>query len=409
MNIRGIIALAFTSIVEHPLRSLLTSLGIIIGVATVYAMLALGDMTQKKVEESLDSIGARTINVFRDWGGRRSSQSRPILPFTEQDVIDMRTIPGVYAATGAVTGRNPTIATDTSDISGNFLGIDTDYVDAVGSVITLGENISFVDVDQSAPVALVSEGIQQRMFNNQNPLGQMIKVNNVALTIKGVVSPAEDTGISFGNDDVFVWAPITIARARIEGGNRFVTRYVENIKVVGNKGADFGLIEDEMNIILRRTRGLKAGDRPDYRVFTQRGWQERAAEETKGIGIMLAAMGAISLLVGGVGVMNIMLVSVTERTREIGLRMALGAQKRDIMMQFIAEALMLCLLSGIVGLVLGFGMSKFFIELTKEEMVFNPSVALLAFAASFVTGLIFGFLPARRAANLNPIEALRHE
>lgn len=409
MNLRAIIALAFTSIIEHPLRSLLTSLGIIIGVATVYAMLALGDMTQKKVEESLDSVGARTIQVWRDWGRRRSSQSRPVFPFTEQDVNDMRAIDGVFAATGTVTGRSRTIATETNDVSGNFMGVDPDYLKAEGTEMKLGENISFADIDQSAPVAVISEGIQKRLFNNQNPLGQTIKVRNVALVIKGVVAPAENAGISFGNDDIFVWSPITTARERIEGGNRFVLNHVENIKVVGEKGADFKRIEEEMNIILRRSRGLKTDAPPDYRVFTQRGWQERAADETKAIGIMLAAMGAISLLVGGVGVMNIMLVSVTERTREIGLRMALGAQKRDIMMQFLSEALMLCLLSGIVGLILGYGMSKFFIELTKEDMVFNPSVALLAFAASFVTGIIFGFLPARRAAKLNPIEALRHE
>jgi len=408
MMIFASLGLAANSIIERPLRSFLTSLGIIIGVAAVYAMLALGEGAKKQVEESLNSISTRTMQVWPDWNRRRSSQTRPAMPFTETDVKEMRSINGVYAATGTITGRSYTIATDRSDVSGNFLGVDPDQLKASGSEITLGENISFADIETRRPVAIISEGIQQRLFDNQNPLGQSIKVNNVAFTVKGVATKA-DSDISFGNDDLFVWAPVTVARERIIGGNRFVQNYVSNIRVVGEIGADLDRIESELDIILKRSRDLRAGATPDYRIISSRGWRQQAAEQTKSLSFLLAAMGAISLLVGGVGVMNIMLVSVTERTREIGLRMALGAQKTNIMTQFLTEALLLCILSGIVGLGLGFYMSKLAMKTMDVKLVFSPTVALISFGSALMIGVVFGFLPARRASQLNPIEALRHE
>ena len=408
MSALSTLGLAASSIIERPLRSLLTSLGIIIGVAAVYAMLALGEGAKKQIEESLNSISTRTMQVWPDWNRRRSSQSRPSMPFTEQDIIEMRSINGVYAATGTLTGRSYTIATDTNDVSGNFLGVDPDQLKASGSELKMGENISYADIETRRPVAVISEGIQQRLFDNQNPMGQSIKVNNIAFTIKGVATKA-DSNISFGNDDIFVWAPITVARERVIGGNRFVQNHVSNIRIVGDLGQDLDSIEEEINIILRRSRDLKVGAPPDYRIFSSRGWQQQAAEKTSSLSFLLAAMGAISLLVGGVGVMNIMLVSVTERTREIGLRMALGAKKSNIMNQFLTEALLLCIFSGVVGLTLGFLMSKVAMDTMDVKLVFSPFVALVSFGSALMIGVVFGFLPARRAAGLNPIEALRHE
>jgi putative ABC transport system permease protein len=408
MSALSTLALAASSIIERPLRSILTSLGIVIGVAAVYAMLALGEGAKKQVEESLNSINTRTMQVWQDWGRRRSSQSRPAMPFTEQDVKELRAINGVFAATGTLTGRSYTIATASNDVSGNFLGVDPDQLKATGGEMVMGENISYADIETRRPVAVISEGIQRRLFDGQNPLGQTIKVNNIAFTVKGVTSKP-DSDISFGNDDTFVWAPITVARERVLGGNSFIQNHVSNIRVVGEIGTNLDTIEEEMNIILRRSRDLKVGAPPDYRIFSSRGWRQKAAEDTKALSFLLAAMGAISLIVGGVGVMNIMLVSVTERTREIGLRMALGAKKSNIMSQFLTEALLLCILSGFVGLAAGFYASKLAMETMDVQLVFSPSVALISFGSALLIGVVFGFLPARRAAKLNPIEALRHE
>lgn len=408
MSVVSTLALAASSIVERPLRSILTSLGIVIGVAAVYAMLALGEGAKKQVEESLNSISTRTMQVWPDRNRRRSSQARPSMPFTEQDIRELRSINGVYAATGTLTGRSYTIATETNDVSGNFIGVDPDQLKATGGEMVSGQNISFADIETRRPVVVISEGIQRRLFDGQNPLGSTIKVNNVAFMIKGVTSKPE-SDISFGNDDLFVWAPITVARERVIGGNSFVQNHVSNIRVVGEMGQDLDAVESEIDIVLRRSRDLKAGAPPDYRIFSSRGWRQQAAEDTKALSFLLAAMGAISLITGGVGVMNIMLVSVTERTREIGLRMALGAQKSNIMNQFLTEALLLCILSGFVGLAVGYYMSKLAMDTMDLELVFSPSVALIAFGSALLIGVVFGFLPARRASRLNPIEALRHE
>ena len=379
-----------------------------IGVASVYAMLALGEGAKQKVEESLNSISTRSLQVWPDWNRRRSSQSRPQMPFTEHDVTEMRAIDGVFAATGNLQRSRMTIATDIDDVSGNLLGVDSDYLKSGGGEMILGTNISFADIEQKAPVAVISDGIQKRLYNGQNPIGQTVRVNNVAFTIKGVTGKPESS-VSFGNDDTFIWIPLPVARERIIGGNRFVRGNVSSVKVVGQVGSNLDRIEQEMNVILRRARDIKIGAPPDYRIFNSRGWREKAAESTKSVSYLLAAMGAISLLVGGVGVMNIMLVSVTERTREIGLRMAVGARGAHIMAQFLTEALLLCVLSGIIGLAIGFGMFRFATEKMDIELALSPIVPVIAFSSAVLIGVIFGFLPARRAARLNPIEALRHE
>ncbi len=405
--------LAVSSIFEHPMRSLLTSLGIIIGVAAVYAMLSLGEGAKREMEKSLNSVSSRTIQIWPNWvRGRRVSQLKPIPALSEKDVEEMRGIDGVFAATGNIQ-RSGTLATDNSDVSGNFLGVDPEYLKTTGGEMLLGDNISYADIAQSAPVVVISEGVMKNLYSNQNPIGQKLKVNNVAFVVKGVTLPVE-SDMSFGNDDLFAWAPISTARERVIGGDRFVRGDVRNIKVVGEIGADFDRINDEIEVILNRSRGIGVGDAPDYRLFSSRGWRQRSADSMRSITYLLAAMGGISLLVGGVGVMNIMLVSVTERTREIGLRMAVGARKSDILTQFMTEAVVLCSFGGLMGLAVGISLAQLPAKLggasnSALKMAFSPTIALIAFGSAFFIGVVFGFLPARRASQMNPIEALRHE
>jgi putative ABC transport system permease protein len=404
MSALSTLGLAASSIIERPLRSVLTSLGIIIGVAAVYAMLALGDGAKQKVEESLNSVSARTFNVWPE-RGRRSSQTKPRMPFKEIDVQEIRNIPGVMAASGELA-RSATIATETGDVAGRIYGVDTDFLAVEDASLVLGENITYSEIENSEPVVLISQSIMDRLFNGQDPRGESVKVNNVSFTVKGVFKTPPS---NWGGSDLDVWAPISVARDRVIGGDRFIQNHVSSLKAVGELGADLNLIEREMNVILKRSRSLKTDEPPDYRLMNWRAGREQAAEETKAISFLLAAMGGISLLVGGVGVMNIMLVSVTERTREIGLRMALGAKKSNIMSQFLTEALLLCIISGFAGLVAGYYMSKVAMDTMDVELVFSPTVAMIAFGSALLIGVVFGFLPARRAASLNPIEALRHE
>ena len=403
------LALAFTSLVERPLRSLLTSLGIIIGVAAVFAMLAIGEGSRRAVLEQLNSASTRTVNIYQDWDRRgRASQSRPRRPFSEADVLEMRAIPGVIAATGSLD-RNANLVSETADWSSTVRGTDPDYLIANDFTLTAGEGISFVDVDQNATVAVVGQTVARTLYRDQNPIGQRLKVDNIPFTIKGVVGPTERQNWGGRDPDDFVLIPTTTARNRIMGGNTYVTNYVDSIQVVASSTDALPRIQQEIDVILRRSRGLKANDAPDYRVFNFAANINAAAEASRVLSMLLAAMGTVSLVVGGVGVMNIMLVSVTERTREIGLRMALGARRSDIMSQFMSEALMLCLFGGLVGLAVGYYTSFLPIENDDLKLVFSQSTALLAFGSAMLIGVVFGVLPARRASRLNPIEALRHE
>ncbi len=403
------LALAFTSLIERPLRTLLTSLGIIIGVAAVFAMLAIGEGSRRAVLEQLNSASTRTVSIYQDWDRRgRASQSRPRRPFSETDVLEMRNIPGVTAATGSLD-RNANLISETADWSSTVRGTDPDYLLANDFTLTAGEGISFVDVDQNATVAVVGQTVARTLYRDQNPIGQRLKVDNIPFIIKGVVGPTDQQNWGGRDPDDFVLIPTTTARNRIMGGNTYVTNYVDSIQVVANSTDALPRIQQEIDVVLRRSRGLKANDAPDYRVFNFAANINAAAEASRVLSMLLAAMGTVSLVVGGVGVMNIMLVSVTERTREIGLRMALGARRSDIMSQFMSEALMLCLFGGLVGLAVGYSTSFLPIENDDLKLVFSQSTALLAFGSAMLIGVVFGVLPARRASRLNPIEALRHE
>lgn len=401
--------LAISSLVEHPMRSLLTSLGVIIGVGAVFAMLAIGEGTTRQLMEQANSVSTRTMTVYQDWGRRsgRSSQARPRKPFIESDVEEFRNIPGVVAASGEVS-RNVSAVSETADWNSTLTGIDTDYLNANDLTVQRGRAINFVDLDQRATVALIGQTIARTLYRDQDPIGQRIKVNNIPFEIIGVVNPSDQQNWRGQDPDDFILAPLTTARNRVTGGNQYVSSHVDSIKVVGGPDANLQRIQAEMDVILKRSRAINATETPDYRIFNfaaniaARGKTERTGT------LLLAAMGIVSLIVGGVGVMNIMLVSVTERTREIGLRMAIGAKKSDILTQFLTEAVLLCLFGGLAGLALGYSVAllPFWGDIS---LVYTLQTALIAFGSAMFIGVVFGFLPARRAAQLNPIEALRHE
>lgn len=405
------IQLALSSLIEHPLRSALTSLGVMLGVAAVYFMLAIGEGSKQEILDQLNNIETRSMRVFQDRSRRgRASSQREWAPFSEDDLIRIRNVGGVYAATGRLS-KTVTAVNEFSDWSTDLQGIDLDYVKANELKIVAGESISAADLERRETVAVIGQTVLNTLFRGSNPIGERIKIDNIPFTIKGVAGTVERTDFR-GNDlDNIVLIPRTTARNRIFGGNDLVRDYVTGLEIVGATLEALPRVEREVNEILRQTRNIKSNDAPDYRIFNFSANRQQSARTQQILSIFLAVAGSIVLLVGGVGLMNIMLVSVTERTREIGLRMALGARQIDILFQFLIEALVISFLSGLLGLGLSHGIAYFVGPLLPDGMtlLFSANVAALAVSTSLVVGIVFGFLPARRAAQLNPIEALRHE
>ena len=407
----SILRLAIGSLIEHPLRTALTALGVMLGVAAVYFMLAIGEGSKQDILEQLDSISARSMSVFPDRSRNgRSSTQRVWRPFSEDDIIRIRGIGGVLGATGSLS-QSVTAITETSDWTTDLHGIDLDYLKTKDIKLVAGEPINSADLERRDTVAVIGQTVLNTLFRGENPIGARIKVNNVPFTVKGVLGTIEATSFRGNDQDNLILVPRTTARNRIFGGNDLVRDYVNGIEIAGTTQDALPRIEREVGEILQQTRNLKPNEAPDYRIFNFSANRQQSARAQQILSVFLASAGAIVLLVGGVGLMNIMLVSVTERTREIGLRMALGARQIDILIQFLVEAIMISFLSGLLGLALAHGLAYFVSPLLPDGMrlLFSPDVALLAVSTSLVVGVVFGFLPARRAAQLNPIEALRHE
>ena len=402
------LVLATGSLLERPFRTILTMLGIVIGVAAVFAMLSIGEGSRQKILENIDSAEARTISIFPNWGNRRASARRAWKPFNEQDILDIQAIPGVEAATGDLSSEY-SIVSETSDWRANVIGADPQYLAANDLQMLRGRAITETEIERRETVAVIGQSVVRSLFRGQDPMGERIKIQNIPFEVIGIV--AETDGTNWRGQDLnnFVLVPRPTGRARLFGGDRLVRNQVRSIRIVGESQAALSRIEREVDFILRRSRGLTADEAPDFRIFNFSANRQAVAETQRTLSLLLATMGAVSLIVGGVGVMNIMLVSVTERTREIGLRMAIGARGSDILGQFLTEALLLSVLSGFLGLALGFAVAQVSLVTDEIEMVFSPHIALLSFGSALLVGVVFGFLPAQRASQLNPIEALRHE
>lgn len=413
------VRVALDGLVVNKMRSALTMLGVIIGVASVIALMSIGEGAQASITEEITNIGTNLLFVSpgASESGPVSSASGSATSLTYSDaeaIADPANVPDA-AFVAPEYSQNAQVIFGDANINTSLLGTTGEYLSAYDLELASGRFIEEKDVDKRANVAVLGYQAAQDLFGGFDPIGQKIKIalsggsgGRVSLSVVGVLEEKGDSMIGSADDTVFV--PITTAQTKIfEGRNALGQPIVTRVNVVAASEDRLEAVMDQIDALLRSRHNLDASEEADFSVMSQTDMLSMMTTVTDILTIFLGAVAGISLLVGGIGIMNIMLVSVTERTREIGIRKAVGARRSDILTQFLMEAVILSLLGGSLGILLGVGLAQL-VSLTGllESLVTLNSV-LLAVGFSAAVGLFFGIYPANQAAKLNPIEALRYE
>jgi putative ABC transport system permease protein len=400
-----LLKLAGRSIGRNTMRTALTTLGILIGVASVTVMVAVGQGAQQQVHAQIGSLGSNLIVVVPG-NITQGGVSQGAGTFSRLTVEDVEAIDRNGTLLTAVS---PVVMTRTQVIgpAGNWRtsiqGVDADYQQVRDWPVAEGAFFTEEDVFARRKVALLGKTVADALFPGESPVGRRVQVRDTLLDVMGVLAPKGQMASGQDQDDV-VLLPYTTAQARLSGQVR-----IPQILVSAASSGDLPAAQEEVRAALRDAHGIAPGDEDDFTVRDQTQIAEAAAGATRIMTMLLAAIASISLLVGGIGVMNIMLVSVTERTREIGIRMAIGARDRDVMVQFLVESVVLSLLGGLAGAAAGIGGAALLAHFTGWMVSVPPATIALALGFSGAIGVFFGFQPARKAAALNPIQALRYE
>jgi putative ABC transport system permease protein len=405
MKIRLLIFVALKSIARNKMRSLLTMLGIIIGVGSVITMVALGEGSQKDIEGDVASLGTNLLMVrpgsmqtggVRGGAGTRASLSMNDVNRLKKNGTLLRWVSAEVRANGQVIAGNNNWNTTITGVAPEYLLI-RNYQIAKGSFFTERDSKS------RAKVAVLGKTVTDELFPNQDPVGQRIRIRNVPFRVIGVL--AEKGQSSMGNDqDDIILAPDTTVLFRLSDG-----KFVNDISASAVSAEQMDAAKIQLKALIHSEHRLSADAEDDFLVRDQTEIIDIATSVTGTLTMLLSSVAGVSLLVGGIGIMNIMLVSVTERTREIGIRLAIGARPSDILAQFLVEASILSLIGGLLGIVSGLGAASGIGLLLGVSVVINPMVVSVTVLFTGAVGVFFGFYPARKAANLNPIEALRYE
>jgi putative ABC transport system permease protein len=410
MTIWDSILIAVRALRINLLRSVLTTLGIVIGVASVIILVAVGTGASGEVDKQIKALGTNMLVVFpgsmRVMG--RQGGAGTDIPLSETDVAGIRDkIAGVVAVSGQIEDSGPVVrgnANWTSSLS----GVHAEYAMVRDWPIVAGRDIEQADVRSGAKVAVIGATVVKEVFAGENPIGASIRLKNVPFEVVGVLAPKGQSVMGRDQDDI-VLLPITTARLRVSGKSQVQNDRVGRIYVKVDEGYDMAEVQEDIETFLRQRRKARPGAEDSFSVRNLAETMKARSEVLTTMSYLLAATSVISLIVGGIGIMNIMLVSVTERTREIGLRMAVGGRRRDIMLQFLVEAVSLCLMGGLIGIVIGVSASTAIAFVANWPVLVSPAVLGGALAAAAATGICFGLFPARRASLLNPIDALRSE
>jgi len=395
---------AIRALHRNKTRSMLTALGIIIGVAAVIAAFAVGTGANKSIDEQIASFGSNFIIVFPDRSAMSSSGTVRYLTFEDAKAIE-KDVSGIEAVAPMVDTSVQLIYGNTN-WSTNVTGSTSKYSPVQDREIEYGRDINDSDVRQAAKVTVIGKTIVDKMFFGENPLGKSIRINKVPFTVIGVFTEKGQNQMGDDQDD-FVLVPLTAAQKRLVRWN--TPGRISNIFIKGLNMDALQYVQHETEVLLRERHRIKPGTADDFAVRNISQMLEARRKTTMIMSMLLGSIAVISLVVGGIGIMNIMLVSVTERTREIGIRMAVGAKARDIRLQFLTEAVVLSVIGGTIGIILGVFAGHALSTFTEAPPIFTLSSILLAFVFSALVGIGFGYYPAWKASLLDPIDALKYE
>ena len=396
--------MAWASLIANKLRSLLTMLGIIIGVAAVIALVSIGNGVKQDIEDSISSLGSNLLVVLpgapRTPGARSSQGSMKSLKISDYEAIAK--LEGVKAASPMTNGSYVVIYQN-KNWTTSVAGVNSNFQDVNNWTMTSGRFFSDKNVQNRERVAVVGQTVVKNLFTDEDPVGKEIRVKNIPFRVIGVLK-SKGNG-TMGNDpDDTVLIPYTTSMERVEGID-----YLRRVYVVAKDDEGIDRLQADIENLLRVRHNIKDTNLDDFNIQNMKSIMETVAQTTGTFTLFLGAVAAISLVVGGIGIMNIMLVSVTERTREIGVRKALGATYSVIVTQFLIEAVVISLMGGFIGIAFGIGASKVIGMVSGMSTIVSVPTIIMSFAFSMAIGLIFGIYPARKAAKLNPIDALHYE
>ncbi|MCO5142242.1 MAG: ABC transporter permease [Oligoflexia bacterium] len=407
-RIKENLRMAVVALSLNKVRTALATLGIVIGIGSVVAMVSVGKGAQQSIEEQLSSLGTNLLTIWpiNPKSNPKMTNSRPLRKFTLEDLAALQrqvTPNSPISGVGSTVSGTVTVSNGANNKSTRIIGATSSYEQLQNASLTVGHFFTEEDNRKRERVAILGQTVVKELFGTgENPVGKIIKVNKVEFRVIGVLSAKGANSFQDADDQIIV--PILTTMHRVLGKQN-----VDNLTVAVREDKLIDDVTEQIRNVLRARRGLKEGIEDDFSVRSLNEIREAVNKSTQAISSLLAAIASISLLVGGIGIMNVMLVSVKERTKEIGLRKALGARKKDVMVQFLVESILICLLGGCLGLCVGYSLSAAASLWFGWSVIVPLSAAVLAVVFSMAVGLLFGLWPAKQASDLSPIEALRYE
>jgi putative ABC transport system permease protein len=410
VRFRDILYMALFALRGNWLRSTLTALGVIIGIAAVIVMVSVGQGTQAQLDQTISRLGSNRIDVMPNWGrqGAVRMGAGSIFSLTMDDVEAIRErIPEARFVSATVRGGAQVIHAE-QNWSTQWQGVQPDFFRILDWTLAVGDDAELAAYDSTDTVVVLGQTVREKLFGEDDPIGASIRIGRVPFTVVGVANPKGQSGWGGDQDDT-VFVPLDTARRRLMGQMQMPPGTVQGIVVGTASSKDMVKVEADLNSVLKETHSIAPGAEDDFIVRNLTQLVSARNETTRLMSMLLGAVAGVSLIVGGIGIMNIMLVSVTERIREIGLRMAVGAGPKEIQRQFLAEAMMISLGGGIIGIAIGIAGALLAGRIGALPVELSFEVIALATGFAVATGLFFGYYPARKAAQLDPIEALRHQ